>query len=166
MRASFDIISIPILMSIDIEGPAFGKTNICTPIIRSLPAWFDLEEAIIYYSTQIDYLPTWLAYETERVIGFLSLKQHTPYSAEVYVMGVLTQSHRKGIGRALIDQAQIWMKNQGVEYLQVKTLGPSDNDESFARTRAFYESMGFRPLEEIKQIWGEENPCLILIKRL
>jgi ribosomal protein S18 acetylase RimI-like enzyme len=153
-------------MSISIEGPYFEKSSICTPILRSLPAWFDLEEAIIYYSTQIDHLPTWLAYETDRVVGFVSLKQHTPYSAEVYVMGVRTEVHRKGAGRALMEQSQTWLKNQGVEYLQVKTLGPSDSDEGFARTRAFYEAMAFRPMEEIKEIWGEQNPCLIMIKRL
>ncbi len=153
-------------MSVNIEGPYFEKSRVCTPIMRSLPAGFDIEEAIVYYSNQIDYLPTWLACEAERVIGFVSLKQHTPYSAEVYVMGVLTEVHRKGIGRALINQSQEWLKSQGVEYLQVKTLEPSDTDESFARTRAFYEVMGFKLLEEIKEIWGEQNPCLIMIKRL
>ena len=153
-------------MNVHIEGPHFEKSSVCTPVIRSLPAWFDIEEAIIYYSTQIDHLPTWLACQADRVIGFVSLKQHTPYSAEVYVMGILAEAHRKGIGRLLIDRSQIWLKSNGVEYLQVKTLGPSDTDESFARTRAFYEAMGFRPLEEIKEIWGEQNPCLIMIKRL
>ncbi len=153
-------------MSFNIEGPRFEKSNVCIPILRSLPAWFGIEESIVNYSTQIDHLPTWLAYEAERVVGFVSLKQHSAYSAEVYVMGILTQAHRKGIGRALIGQSQIWLKDQGVEYLQVKTLGPSDNDEGYARTRIFYEAMGFRPLEEIKTIWGEQNPCLIMVKRL
>jgi ribosomal protein S18 acetylase RimI-like enzyme len=100
------------------------------------------------------------------VIGFVSLKQHNPSSAEVYVMGVKPEMHRQGVGRALIDQAQAWLKRQGIDYLQVKTLGPSHPDESYARTRAFYGAMGFKPLEEFKQLWNEQNPCLIMVKRL
>ena len=52
-----------------------------------------------------------------------------------------------------------------VEYLQVKTLGPSDPDAGYARTRRFYEPRGFVPLEEPHDLW-EDNPCLLLVKRL
>jgi GNAT superfamily N-acetyltransferase len=153
-------------MNANIEGPYFEKAAVCVPILRSLPDWFGIEAAIIHYSTEIDFLPTFLAFEAEHVIGFASLKQHTHYSAEIYVMAVLLGVHRKGIGRALMSQSQNWLKNRGVEYLQVKTLGPSHPDESYAKTRAFYEEMGFRPFEEFKQIWDENNPCLIMVKKL
>jgi GNAT superfamily N-acetyltransferase len=153
-------------MSVNIEGPHFEKATVCAPILRSLPAWFGIEEAITHYSTEIDHLPTWIACETQRVIGFVSIKLHTPYAAEVFVMGLLPEIHRKGIGRALINQAQEWLKSNGIEYLQVKSLGPSASDENYAKTRAFYAAMGFRPLEELKQIWDENNPCLIMIKKL
>jgi ribosomal protein S18 acetylase RimI-like enzyme len=153
-------------MGVVIEGPYLGKSFVCSPILRSLPAWFGIEEDLVRYSTEIDHLNTWLACEAERVIGFVSLKQHTPYSAEIYVMGILLEAHRKGIGCALIDQTQEWLKSRGVEYLQVKTLGPSHKDENYAKTRGFYMAMGFRSLEEFKQIWDENNPCLIMVKRL
>jgi ribosomal protein S18 acetylase RimI-like enzyme len=136
------------------------------PIVRALPDWFGIEAAILHYSTEIDQLPTLLACDAGRVIGFVSLKQHTSYSAEIYVMGVLPEAHRRGIGRALIDQAQAWLKSRGVEYWQVKTLGPSQPDANYAKTRSFYEAMGFRPLEEFRQIWDEHNPCLIMVKKL
>lgn len=100
------------------------------------------------------------------MVGFLSLKQHNPYAAEIYVMGVITDAHRQGIGKALVEEAEKWLLTQGVEYLQVKTLGPSHSDPGYARTRAFYLALGFRPLEELSQIWDEHNPCLILVKRL
>jgi ribosomal protein S18 acetylase RimI-like enzyme len=153
-------------MSIQIEGPCFEKASVCEPILRSLPAWFGIEASILRYAAEIDRLPTWLACETERVIGFVSVKQHTPYAAEIYVMGILPGMHRKGIGRALVEAAQVWLAGRGVEYLQVKSLGPSSSDESYARTRAFYAALGFRPLEELKQIWDEDNPCLMMVKRL
>ena len=35
-----------------------------------------------------------------------------------------------------------------------------------ARTRAFYASRGFVPLEEFPLLWGEGNPCLQYVKAL
>lgn len=153
-------------MNFSVKGPRLGTAAVCIPILRSLPEWFGIEQAIIHYSSEIDRLPTFLACNSEQVIGFQSIKQHNPYSAEVYVMGVKPEAHRRGIGRALMDEAQAWLRTQGIEYLQVKTLGPSHSDLNYAKTRAFYAAMGFRPLEESKQIWNEQNPCLILVKRL
>jgi ribosomal protein S18 acetylase RimI-like enzyme len=115
---------------------------------------------------EIDQLPTFLVREAGEVMGFLSVRQHYPPSAEVLVMGILPAAHRRGMGQALLNQAQVWLKEQGVEYLQVKTLGSSNPDENYTKTRDFYLAMGFQPLEEFLQIWDENNPCLILVKRL
>jgi GNAT superfamily N-acetyltransferase len=98
--------------------------------------------------------------------GFLALKLHTEAAAEIYVMGVRPGSHRRGIGTALLESAEAFLRQRGFEYLQVKTLGPSHPDVGYAATRSFYAARGFRPLEELTAIWGEENPCLILVKRL
>jgi N-acetylglutamate synthase-like GNAT family acetyltransferase len=152
--------------SFTIEGPCFDKGQVCEPILRSLPAWFGIEEAIVQYVADIDHLPTFLACEAGEVIGFLSIKQHYLTSAEVLVMGIRPDSHRQGMGRTLLHQAQVWLKDQGVEYLQVKTVGPSCSDANYAKTRAFYQAMGFTPLEELLKLWDENNPCLILVKRL
>src|SRR5689334_6411672 len=121
-------------MNVDIAGPHFAKASVCMPILRSLPDWFGIEEVLIQYSTEIDHLPTWIASITKDIVGFISVKQHFPQSAEIYVMGVLQDVHRNGIGRALIEQVQEWAKQKGIEYLQVKTLGPSDSDERYAKT--------------------------------
>ena len=53
----------------------------------------------------------------------------------------------------------------GVRLLQVKTLGPSDPDEGYRRTRRFYQAVGFEPLEELVGLWPG-NPCLIMVKVL
>jgi GNAT superfamily N-acetyltransferase len=150
----------------DILGPLLEQSAVCMPILRRLPDWFGLEAALLQYEKDIAGLPTFLAKEDEAVLGFLSLKQHNPYSAEVYVMGVRPEAQRGGFGRALVQAAETYARSLGVEYLQVKTLGPSNPDPGYARTRAFYEALGFRPLEEFKQIWDANNPCLVLVKRL
>jgi hypothetical protein len=40
--------------------------------------------------------------------------------------------------------------------------GAQDRHE---RTRGFHEHLGLRPLEENK-LWGDRNPCRILVKHL
>jgi ribosomal protein S18 acetylase RimI-like enzyme len=153
-------------MNFTITGPLLGKAGVCLPILNALPEWFGIPASVAQYVTEIDSLPTFLATSPEKVIGVITLKQHYSSSAEIYVMGILPGAHRHGVGRALIQAAQDWLKTQEVEYLQVKTLGPSNSDLNYAGTRDFYEAMGFRPLEEFKHIWDEHNPCLVMIKRL
>jgi len=153
-------------MEYKIEGPLLEQSALCAPILRLLPEWFGIEDALLQYEREIESLPTFLAKAGEDALGFLTIKQHFPRAAEVLVMGVVPAAHGKGIGRALMAAAEEHLRTEGLEYLQVKTLGPSNPDPGYAKTRLFYEAMGFRPLEEFKQIWDENNPCLILVKRL
>jgi GNAT superfamily N-acetyltransferase len=98
-------------------------------------------------------------------IGFLAVKQHSPRAAEVFVMGVVPGEQRRGLGSALLLAAEEALRARGVEYLQVKTLGPSHPSEHYATTRRFYEARGFVPLEEFHELWPG-NPALLLVKRI
>ena len=71
----------------------------------------------------------------------------------------------QGLGTALLAAGESYLRDRGVEYLQVKTLGPSNVDAGYERTRHFYEARGFVPLEELHDLW-DQNPCLLLVKRL
>ncbi|BAY80927.1 hypothetical protein NIES267_03920 [Calothrix parasitica NIES-267] len=66
---------------------------------------------------------------------------------------------------SLLKRAELFLKQDNVEYLQVKTLGESHPDKYYALTRIFYFKMGFKPIEEFYQIW-DDNPCLLMIKGL
>ncbi|MFN8377028.1 MAG: GNAT family N-acetyltransferase [Anaerolineae bacterium] len=153
-------------MTLHVEGPHLNKGSVCAPILRALPQWFGIEEATRHYIESIDTLPTFLATEDDAAIGFLSVQRHYPQSAEIYVMGVLPQAHRQGVGRALLAAAEGWLAGESVRFLQVKTLSPRHPDEGYKKTRAFYAGVGFVPLEEFPTLWGEHNPCLMLIKYL
>jgi ribosomal protein S18 acetylase RimI-like enzyme len=131
-------------------------------VLAALPDWFGIEEAVDAYVRDVAGLPTFAAGRA----GFLALKQHTEAAAEIYVMGVRPESRRHGLGTALLEAAESFLRARGVEYLQVKTLGPSDPSEHYAATRSFYSARGFRPLEELTAIWGDANPCLIMVKHL
>ncbi len=149
-----------------VRGPLLGQSDVCTPILRALPQWFGIEQATLQYIQDIEALPTLVAWVGRRAVGFVSYKQHNAYAAELYVMGVLPEMHRSGVGRALLRRVEEALRQRGVEYLQVKTLGPSHPDEGYAGTRSFYHAQGFRPLEEFKELWDKDNPCLLLVKTI
>ncbi|MBE9011931.1 GNAT family N-acetyltransferase [Pseudanabaenaceae cyanobacterium LEGE 13415] len=148
-----------------ISEPKFAQAHLCEPILRLLPEWFGIEAAIVHYVYEIDQLPTLLAYNQAQVAGFLSIKQHSEFAAEIYVMAVHPKFHRQGIGHQLVEVAEEKLRKQGIEYLQVKTLSASHPDQYYARTRAFYRSVGFRPLEEFPELW-KGIPCLQMVKCL
>jgi GNAT superfamily N-acetyltransferase len=81
-------------------------------------------------------------------------------------MGVLPEYHRAGIGRGLLSAAESWLAQRDIGFLQVKTLSPRSADAGYAATRAFYFGCGFRPLEEMPELWGTDQPALQMIKTI
>jgi hypothetical protein len=53
-----------------IDGPCFSKADICESILRSLPAWFGIQEVIVQHEAEIDRLPTILECRVGEVMGF------------------------------------------------------------------------------------------------
>jgi len=151
------------VMSIRLSGPA--DIPACEAILRSLPDWFGIEEAIVSYVGDLAVMETFVAEREGRVIGFLVVKDHNPLSAEIQVMAVAGDHHGTGVGSALVAHAEGILRSRGVKFLEVKTLGPSRPNEEYERTRRFYVRTGFTPLEE-NNLWGEANPCLIMVKKI
>jgi coenzyme F420-0:L-glutamate ligase/coenzyme F420-1:gamma-L-glutamate ligase len=132
-------------------------------VLRDLPEWFGIEDATRAYVDEAASLTTFAA---EGEDAFLCLKQHTPRAAEIHVMAVRRERHRQGLGRALVRAAEAWCAAHGIDYLQVKTVAHTKADENYARTREFYEAMGFTPLEVFPELWDAANPALQLVKRV
>jgi len=150
----------------NVEGPLTGRSVDCEPILRALPAWFGIEEANQHYIAFVDRNPTFIAYDEGRAVGFVSIERSFAHSAEIYVMAVHPDHHRQGAGRLLLHATEAFLKEQGVRFLQVKTLSSKHPSPEYAQTRAFYLAQGFVPLEEFPELWGPHNPCLQLIKAL
>ena len=98
----------------------------------------------------------------------MTLKPTSAHAIEVHVMAVLPGEHRRGVGRALVERAAAYARDEGFSLLHVKTLAPTPRDPypPYAATRAFYAAVGFVPLEELPQVWGPENPCLLMVRAL
>lgn len=150
---------------ITIQPQSDGEADACEGILRTLPDWFGIDESIVRYRKDIEAFETHVVRRDGELVGFYTLKPHGEHTSEIHVMALLAPHHRRGLGRRMVEHAEALLRERGVEYLQVKTLGPSRPDEGYERTRRFYEARGFAPLEEIHGLW-EGNPCLVLVKRL
>ena len=138
----------------------------CEALIAALPAWFGIPESNAAYLANLARLPSWIALLDGRVAGAITLEQHFATSFEVHFMAVRPELHRRGVGRALLRHVEAEARARGGRWLHVKTLAPSDPDSNYARTRAFYEGMGFTPLFESTALWGPENPAVVLVRAL
>jgi GNAT superfamily N-acetyltransferase len=147
-----------------IRNQPVGAGATCRKILQTLPTWFGIPTSVEDYIATADRSPTVIASVGGDDVGLLTLVRHSRYAAEVYVMAVLPEFHRQGIGRALLGRAEVLLAADGVEFLQVKTLAPSKPDVGYDKTRAFYLAYGFRPLEEFRDLWDAENPALQMIK--
>jgi ribosomal protein S18 acetylase RimI-like enzyme len=81
-------------------------------------------------------------------------------------MGIRPEFRRQGLGHQLIAAIESDLRREGCKFLSVKTLSESRPSSEYAQTRKFYLKSGFTPLEEFKNLWGEHNPCLLLVKAL
>jgi len=153
-------------MFFEVNKPGLEQGKQCEEVLRSLPEWFGIESALLTYAAEINFLPTYTAVASGRTIGFVTVRQHFSESAEIRIMGVVPEFQYRGVGRALLETVETDLSRRGVKFLQVKTLSPSRPDAAYRKTRRFYLSAGFSPLEEMPELWGAENPCLILVKKL
>lgn len=136
----------------------------CEAIVRGLPDWFGIEEGIAEARGYLDTQEGLVAEDDERILGFLTFASEFPESAEVTWMAVAADTHRRGIGRALVDALVRELRDRGVRLLLVKTLADSHPSPEYAATRAFYRAMGFRPLTVLPEHWDAANPCLFMVR--
>ena len=148
----------------EIQEPA-EKQKITRTILEALPDWFGIEESREGYIKDSAELPLFAAFDGDKPIGFLCLKETGKATVELHVMGVLQEYHRKGVGRNLFAKAREAAIQNGYSFLQVKTV-QMGKYEDYDRTNRFYLSLGFQEFEVFPTLWDELNPCQIYIMSL
>jgi ribosomal protein S18 acetylase RimI-like enzyme len=100
----------------------------------------------------------WVAEREGRIDGFLlcyvQYKWHAPArELMLYEIGVRSSARRRGIGQALIETMETWMRENGIEDVWV----PADN----LGAEAFYRACGFVKDEEqavmMSKTVGDQN---------
>ncbi len=78
----------------------------CELILRGLPEWFGIEDALVKYVRDIQSMQTWGIESRGEIAGFLTLNRHNTHSAEIHVMAVGRTYHGRGLGRQLIEHVE------------------------------------------------------------
>ena len=82
------------------------KKRITRQVLEALPDWFGIPEAREDYIKNCTEQLFFTAIEQDREVGFIYLKETGKETVELYVMGVLKEYHRRGIGRELLEAAK------------------------------------------------------------
>jgi ribosomal protein S18 acetylase RimI-like enzyme len=109
-------------MNIQIAEVYYGRAAVCRQVLDDLPEWFGIPGAKTAYIEASAELPMIVASVRGDQVGFISLKQHTDFAVEMYVLGVKRLFHRRGIGRALVHAAAKMGRQKGLAFLTVKTV--------------------------------------------
>ena len=141
------------------------KQEITKTILNDLPEWFGIPESTQEYIDNVINLP-FLVYEENNIIkGFISLKENSKYTCEIYVIGVLKKYHKNNIGKILFNEFYNYAKNKGYEFIQVKTV-KEGLYPVYDITDSFYKSLGFKEFECFPTLWDKSNPCQIYVKHI
>ncbi len=138
------------------------KYKICLEILEALPEWFEIPESRVSYAIESKELLLWADIEENNIRGFIVMKETSPYTVEISVMGVKKEYHRMGIGNRLFEVFYTYAKEKGYEYIQVKTVKKGMYPD-YDLTNAFYQKLGFRELECMETLWDEANPCQLYV---
>lgn len=140
------------------------KKAVVAEVLKDLPEWFGIPESTQVYIEGATTLQVWAAYQESDLTGFVSLFYSSEDCAEIDCLGVKKGHQGRGIGSQLLANLESEAGKQ-VDYLQVKTVAEGSNKD-YDRTNVFYRSLGFKKLEIFPQLWGPQNPCQILIKKM
>ena len=144
---------------------ASEKQKITREILEALPDWFGIEESREEYIKKSVDLTFYVAYDGNQTIGFICLKETGKDTAEICVMGVLKEYHRKRVGKALFEEAKKAAVRAGYSFLQVKTVQMGKYAD-YDATNRFYLSLGFKEFEVFPTLWDEWNPCQVYVMAL
>lgn len=141
------------------------KQQITRKILEALTDWFGIPEAREEYIKKSRDKLYFAAFDKETPVGFLYLSETGKDTVELYVMGVLREYHRQGIGRKLFNEAKQASIDKGYSFIQVKTVQMGKYEE-YDQTNKFYQSLGFKEFELFPNLWDEWNPCQIYVMAL
>jgi GNAT superfamily N-acetyltransferase len=151
---------------VELRGPRTRARRQCVRVLRSLPDWFAIEQAIRQYGVDSTRYPTFAVWNGREMVGFCTVRKHYGSTWEVHCLAMHADWFGLGLGTRLLRAAEAWARGQGGRFLQVKTVGPSHPSREYRGTRAFYARLGYEPLEEFHGLSGPRCPCLQLIKYL
>jgi [ribosomal protein S18]-alanine N-acetyltransferase len=103
---------------------------------------------------------TWVATEGEIVVGFIIAYRGAGKEGHIVTIDVVESRRRAGIGSRLMDAAEEWAREQGLESISLETA----EDNSVAQK--FYEARAYSKVGKIEHYYGDGTAAWVLVKRL
>lgn len=161
--------SCRILRVIRIEELKSRQDRVVGKILRTLPEYFGFESAIVDYcdcARQSAYTTYAAVSKKHNVLGVSMIVMNNEMTAQLWLIAVSRESHRRGIGGLLLERSEQGAREMGRQYIMAKTIGPSQKNPNYLKTFEFYRKNGYSMVFEIAdQIWGGSH-CAIMVKKL
>lgn len=152
------------MIDIRLEKDRAYKHKFVVKVLRDLPDWFQHDGAIRSYGKRAEDMDSFIISKNDLDIGFVMVNKTSEDTIETYCLGIYEDYHREGLGTQLLDHVFDHYKKD-YKLVQVKTLDEGI-DKYYDKTIGFYKKFGFIKLEVMPELWGEANPCLVMVKSL
>lgn len=106
-------------MIVSITDPG-QKSQIAEQILTQLPDWFGVPESTRGYISGCREKPFWADMSEQGPLGFIVLKETSPATAEIYVMGVLPACHRQARAVRCLRRCRPTPNNKAIRFYRSK----------------------------------------------
>lgn len=104
---------------------------------------------------------TWVAEAGDEIVGFLIAKQHpSERLGHIITVDVVKPWRRRGVGKVLMDAAEQWGRQQGLEAITLETA-----EDNLAAQR-LYAVRGYKKYEKLDGYYADGTAAWSMIKWL
>ena len=103
---------------------------------------------------------TWIAVEGETIVGFLIAHRGLGKAGYIVTIDVIESRRRGGVGSRLMDAAEAWARQQGLESVSLETA------EDNLAAQKFYAARGYSQVEKREDYYGPGQAAWRMVKSL
>jgi [ribosomal protein S18]-alanine N-acetyltransferase len=103
---------------------------------------------------------TWIAEDTDRIVGFLIAHTEPRKTLHIVTIDVLKPFRRQKVGSLLMDAAEDWARDHGLQMIGLETA--QDNLEA----QKFYASRGYQKAGEVPRYYADGTTAWVMVKQL
>ena len=103
---------------------------------------------------------TWVAEAGENIVGFVVANREQHDTGHIITLDVVEDRRRAGVGTALMNAAEGWVRQQGARFIYLETA------EDNAAAQSFYRRRGYQKLRGLENYYGNGTAAWLMAKRL
>jgi [ribosomal protein S18]-alanine N-acetyltransferase len=103
---------------------------------------------------------TWVAEQDGRIIGFLVADRQTHRAGHIITLDVLDEWRRLGVGTLLMDAAEDWARQQGLQLIYLET------SEQNVAAQQFYARREYEKYRIVERYYGNGDAAWVMVKWL